>query len=319
MTKNEKLSLKTKATRGFKNAERLAVKHSPLALTVSGVVGLGATAYLAFKSAKKVEAITDDLEERQRTSERMDDIIEEIQAAKEMDPDDVDVDHLHDISDELKDLETDFKPINRRETIYSLGKAVAAPVATGVLSVCAIALSYYIQNNRILNLAASLATATAENAFFEKKYRETYGDDKYEEFITPTEEKEIEKDGKSKKIQVKSHIKGDGRWYSDSQNYVSDDHDYNRQFIRTVEDRMQDKLFRNGYLVLNDVLDQLGFERSRAGALVGWSVEHDFKLSQQVTNVADPETGELNAQIFVSWPKPRYIYDDVSYEGRYSE
>lgn len=314
-----KLTLKTKATRGIKKAEKLAVKHSPLALTVTGVIGLGATAYLAYKSAHKIEAITDDIEERQRTAERMDDIIEEIQASKDMDPISVDVDHLREINDELKELEADFKPVDRRETIYRLGKAVAAPVATGVLSVCAIALSYYIQNNRILNLAASLATATAENAFFEKKYRETYGDDKYEEFITPTEEQEIEKDGKSKKIKVQAKRDGNGRWFSESNEYASDDHDYNRQFIRTVEDRMQDKLFRNGYLVLNDVLDQLGFERSRAGALAGWSVENDFKLSQVVTNVTDPETGEMNPQIYISWPKPRYIYDDVSYSGRYGE
>lgn len=314
-----KLTLKTKATRGIKKAEKLAVKHSPLALTVTGVIGLGATAYLAYKSAHKIEAITDDIEERQRTAERMDDIIEEIQASKDMDPISVDVDHLREINDELKELEADFKPVDRRETIYRLGKAVAAPVATGVLSVCAIALSYYIQNNRILNLAASLATATAENAFFEKKYRETYGDDKYEEFITPTEEQEIEKDGKSKKVKVQAKKDGNGRWFSESNEYASDDHDYNRQFIRTVEDRMQDKLFRNGYLVLNDVLDQLGFERSRAGALAGWSVENDFKLSQVVTNVTDPETGEMNPQIYISWPKPRYIYDDVSYSGRYGE
>jgi len=314
-----KLTLKTKATRGLKKAEKLAAKHSPLALTVTGVIGLGATAYLAYKSAHKIEAITDDIEERQHTAERMDDIIEEIEAAHKMDPMDVDVDHLHEIRSELEDLESDFKPVDRRETIYRLGKAIAAPVATGVLSVCAIALSYYIQNNRILNLAASLATATAENAFFEKKYRETYGDEKYEEFAAPTQEEEIEQNGKSKKVKVQVKKDGNGRWFSESNEYASDDHDYNRQFIRTVEDRMQDKLFRNGYLVLNDVLDQLGFERSRAGALAGWSVENDFKLSQLVSNITDPETGEMKAQIYISWPKPRYIYDDVSYSGRYGE
>ena len=313
------LTFKTKATRGIKNAERLAVKHSPLALTITGVIGLGATAYLAYKSAHKIEDITDDLDERRQTSERMDDIIDEIEASKDMDPNDVDIDHLKDIRDELKDLESDFKPIDRRETVYRLAKAVAAPVATGVLSVTAIALSYYIQNNRILNLAASLATATAENAFFEKKYRDTYGDKKYEEFVTPTKEEEVEKDGKSKKVKVQAKKDGNGRWFSESNEYASDDHDYNRQFIRTVEERMQNKLFRNGYLVLNDVLDQLGFERSRAGALAGWSIEDDFKLSQIVTNITDPVTGEMNPQIYVSWTKPRYIYDDVSYTGRYSE
>lgn len=313
------VTLKTKATRGLKTTERIVVKHSPLVLTVAGVIGLGATAYLAYKSAHKVEEITDDLEARRRDSERMDDIVDEITASKDMDPNDVDVDHLKDINNELKGLEANFKPIDRRETIYRLAKAVAAPVATGVLSVTAIALSYYIQNNRILNLAASLATATAENALFEKKYRATYGDKKYEEFITPTEEEKVEKNGKSKKVKVQAKANGNGRWFSESNEYASDDHDYNRQFIRTVEERMQNKMFRNGYLVLNDVLDQLGFERSRAGALAGWSIENDFKLSQVVTNVTDPETGEMKPQIYISWPQPRYIYDDVSYSGRYSE
>ena len=129
-----KLTLKTKATRVIKKAEKLAAKHSPLALTVTGVIGLGATAYLAYKSAHKIEAITDDLEERQRTAERMDDIIEEIQAAKEADPYEVDMDHLHEIRSELEDLESDFKPVDRRETIYRLGKAVAAPPLGSCLS-----------------------------------------------------------------------------------------------------------------------------------------------------------------------------------------
>lgn len=297
----------TKITRSIKVVNHSVAKNSPLLLTIAGVIGLGATAYLTYKSAGKVAKITDDLEATRNKEEQI-----------------LDLQNIPDPTDEEKEaletLEKDFTPIKRTEVVRHIAGAVAAPVLVGSLSICSIALSYYILNNRVLNLAASLATATAQNAYFEKKFKRDYGDEEYTKFSQPSHEEEmIVKDEKGK--ETKKHVKLQdrdmnltGEYFDHSTEYASDDHAYNQQFIASKEQVLQERLFRNGWLFLNEVRDELGFERTRDGAMIGWTAADSFNLVQRPGRFVDPTTGELKPQIFVAWNKPHYIYDDVEYK-----
>ena len=51
-----------KARRAITKATMAISKKSPLILTVVGIAGVGATAYFAYKSAKKVEVIVESIE-----------------------------------------------------------------------------------------------------------------------------------------------------------------------------------------------------------------------------------------------------------------
>lgn len=259
-------------------------KHSPAIFTTVGVVGLGATAYLTYKSRDKVEAVVSGIEEQREQG------IE----------------------------------INKVEAVKDLVEATYLPIAVGATSVACIIMSHQIQRKRILTLTGVLAAEQARGLYFERKYKKQHGEEAYAQFMVPTDEiehVEVGKNGKEKLTvqQVKKEIDQTiGEWYSNSTEYCSDDHTYNMAYIDSVNDRMQAVLFQRGSLLLNEVREALGLERIRAGALLGWTTSDSFNIDKVVANVGDEDMGELKEQIWVSWNRPRYIYDDVEFNGRYS-
>src|SRR5690606_19830532 len=202
-------------------------KHSPAIFTGVGVVGLGATAYLAYKSRDKVEAVVEEIERK-------------------------------------NDLEI---PVNKMEVAMDIVEAVYQPVVVGALSVTCILMAHKIQSNRIKTLVGALAVEQARNIYFEQKYRKEHGDEAYNKFIVPVDQVEhIEVDAKGKEKVTIENVKREthlteGQWYDESDEYVSDDHTYNIAFIDSVNERMQTLLFQRGSLLLNEVREALGFER----------------------------------------------------------
>jgi hypothetical protein len=219
--------------------------------------------------------------------------------------------------------------VNKVEVVKGLTEALYQPVVVGAASVACILLAQKIQSNRIKTLIGVVAVEQARNIYFEKKYRKQHGDEEYAKFIAPTDEIEhIETDKKGKeKITVQQVKKGIdetiGQWYSDSSEYVSDDHTYNIQMIDTVAERLQLTLFQRGTLLLNEVREALGFERSRNGALLGWTSADNFEIEKVITMMDEGDehgrpTGEMKEQIWVTWSRARYIYDEAEFNGRYS-
>jgi len=132
----------------FAKTTKVIAKNAPLGLTVAGVLGLGATAYLSFKSAKRFEEITNDLENKRAIKEDREYIETKIH--------DKGIDSLTDDEnsywEDAKNVE-----INRAVVIRNVAGAFAAPVLTGTLSICAITLNYMLMNNRVKGLTSVLA------------------------------------------------------------------------------------------------------------------------------------------------------------------
>lgn len=259
-------------------------KNSPAILTGLGVVGLGATAYLAYKSREKVEAVVLEIEEARANDEE----------------------------------------INKVEIAKDIAEAVYLPVTVGVASIAAIVWSYKIQNNRIAVLASTVAAQQIQAKLFEDKYRKEHGDEAYQRFMTPTERRETVEEGKNGKTKVSvDEIRQEvdktfGQWWDESLEYVSDDHTYNMAYIDSVTEKLELILFQRGTLLLNEVREALGFERIRQGALLGWTAGDIFNIDKVVTAIKDDGEDEIKEQIWVTWAKPRYIYDEIEYNGRYS-
>jgi len=273
------MKLPVKLTRGLGQISRAVGKNSPIILTVVGVVGLGATAVFSYKSSKKVEVIVEKMEDAQANSVEL----------------------------------------NRVELGKEIIGAVALPVVTGLLSITAIGLSYHIQHNRLGALAAALASSTAEQLFYKEKYIAENGKEKAKRFYSPTNEATmtvVNEDGEQEDVmaQIRKDIPSThGVWYDQSSEYVIDDHAYNMQYIRSCEESLQLKMFGTGWLRMNEVLDKLGMERTRAGELLGWSTAQDFSMDLTVTNVYNEKTGTFDPQIYIQWSTPKYIYDNVDY------
>lgn len=303
----------TKLTQVVNKVGHTVSKHSPIILTVTGVAGLGATAVLSYKAAKKVEVIVEDIEYNRDTQE-------ELLALQNM----RESDHAKlskDANRHLEELEETFVPMTRATMVKNLAGAVALPVITGVASVSAITLSYWIQNNRIVNLAAALATASAERKYYESKFKKDYGEKEYNKFTTPVAEEEIQYEKNGKKVVKKTNVQSDvpslhGEWFDHSTEYAADDHEYNMAFIESVNRKLDLMLFRKGYLLMNEMFDELGLPRTKAGAMIGWTSGMSFDLYSDVTNVRNRVTGETEQQIYVKWKPAGYIYDTVEYEVR---
>lgn len=259
-------------------------KNSPAILTGLGIVGLGATAYLAYKSRDKVEAVVLNIEEARDNEEE----------------------------------------INKVEVAKDIAEAIYLPVTVGALSIAAIVWSYRIQNNRIAVLATTVAAQQIQAKIFEDKYRKEHGEEAYQRFMTPVEREETVEEGKNGKTKVtvndvRQEIdKTFGQWYDESLEYVRDDHGYNMAMIDSITEKLELVLFQRGTLFLNEVREAFGFERIRQGALLGWSTGDIFNINKTVTFIKDEGEDESKEQIYISWAKPRYIYDEVEFNGRYS-
>lgn len=316
---SEKTGLKTKIIRAGHQVVFKTKKNSPELLLAGGLIGLAATGYLAFKSSAKINKILADVDESKDQAEQMADLVDEMKELRN-NPSKENDERAEEVQEQFDDLHEQYDPLTRSELIWDFTKAVAAPVIVGSLSVAAIIWSHNIQYKRISALASSLATIIREQKAFESKYREKYGDKKWDEFEASTHEEEVETDdGKKVKVRAQDDKSDKGRWYEDSSEYVSDDHQYNLSRIDAVNEKFSNKYFANGYLVMNDVLEGLGFERTREGALIGWSGADVFEIGRRVTTVYNEQTGENEDKIYVYWPQPHYVYDEVHFSGRYAE
>lgn len=301
-----------KAAKGFS-------KHSPLILTVGGVVGLGATAVLSYKARHKVEAIVEDMEAKRQDEQRIEDLHNYIEGvgnfgepwSKEQEQ------NIEDKKTELAYLEENVVVVNKAEVAKNLAGALALPVTVGIASVCSIALSWYIMNNRLLTVSGALATATAEHVYYKNRVAKRYGEEVAEELSIPvTEEKRMvknEKTGKEteKEVTVREEMESlEGAWFDQSSEYTVDDHSYNLAFVNSIKDKLENQFTRNGSLLLNQVYDALGLPRTKSGALMGWTGA-GFVMEPAIVKVLNETTGFLEPEIYVKWTRPSYIYNQM--------
>lgn len=293
-----------KFIQGLNKVAKGISKNSPLILTVTGVIGIGATAVLAYKSRSRVEAIIEKVEETRKDEECINELIDLRDRFGE------------DVESELSYLQENYVPVNKALVIRDLAGAVALPVVTGVASLACVTLSWYIMNNRLLTVSGALATATAEHVYYKRKVADRFGEEVERELSTPVHKVEAEyTDEKGKKktgeVNVKDTLESlEGRWFDESMEYTADDFSYNKAFVEAVAEKLGVQFMNRGSLTLNQVYDALGFPRSRAGALMGWSGA-GFAIDTQVVHTLDKETGFLEPQLYVKWPRPHYIYDTM--------
>lgn len=299
--------MKTKIMNSLHNAGMTVSKHSPLLLTIGGVVGLGATAWYTYKASKKVEVIVDNLEEARQIEEDRDRILDIPEEARTL------------VEEDLLEEYMLAEPVNRFEVARDIAGAIALPVTLGLASIGCITLSYYILNNRNNMLAAALGTAMAEHAYYRNRVREEYGEERERELHTPQRpvKRKVKVNGKDKEVEANEREYPrtiHGEWFDKSSEYTIDDHSYNLAFIKSVEAKLDLRLFQRGHLLLNEVYDALGFERTRAGATLGWTTGSGFALETSVTNAWSNETDFVEPQIYVTWTAPKNVYDKVDYD-----
>lgn len=278
-------------------------KNAPIIFTTAGVVGIGATSVLAYKSKSKVEDIVDKIESDNAIKRELAEL--ESQLTLDSSPE-----QFAELKARKEELEM-VQPYTKSKIAIDVTAAVAAPVIVGMLSVCAIVLSYQIQNNRIGSLAAALTTSVTENAVIRKKYKAKHGEEEYNQFASTVQEEitYLEK-GKEKKKVVNTRDMTDSlteHWYRDSDLYVSDDMDYNDAMIQECLQTIDNTLFHRGVITLNQALTALGLPTSKAGAIVGWTDE-TFHVDTRKIRAYSQELQEEVLETIIVFSQPVFVY-----------
>ena len=76
-------------------------------------------------------------------------------------------------------------------------------------------------------------------------------------------------------IDSDSSFDGYRRVFDPRNSYWDTDQTYNEVFLSARQAMFNDKLKANGYVFLNEVLEELGFEKTRVGQEVGWVYDPD--------------------------------------------
>lgn len=242
-------------------------KHSPEIFIAVGVVGTVASAVMACKATTK---LSDILEE---SKEQIDAIHEAPQ--KEELKDKYDEDMMR------KDLALVYF-----QTGVKVAKLYAPAVILGTLSITSIVASNNILRKR--NVALAAAYVTVDKGFKEYRERvvERYGEQVDYELTHNIKTKEITEtvvDEKGKEKQVKKTIEVADptvtneyvKYFTRTNPYWDDTPDYIEMFLRAQQNYANDRLKIEKALTLNDVYDSLGFQKTKAGMVVGWVLDEN--------------------------------------------
>lgn len=232
-------------------------KHSPKILFAVGVVGIGATVFLACRATLKVEPVLTELEEvADKTEMQLKTSVEYTE------------------KDRQRDLVKAYT-----KCVVKIAGLYAPAVAVGVVSIGALTGSHVILTRRNAGLTA--AYAVLDKAF--KGYRDRVsaelGPEKEREFWLGAEDHEFIEETKEGPV-VKREKRATGMSpysvvFDETNRNWEPAPNANLVFIRSQQNYMNDILRSRGHVLLNDVYDALGFPRTAAGCVVGWVYNKD--------------------------------------------
>lgn len=229
-------------------------KHSPTILFGAGVIGFGATIVLASKATLKITDILDENEEQSR------------QAADLL----ASGDSRYSASDYSKDSAK-----LKVRLVTDVARLYAPAAAVGVLTICAFGGSHVILTRRNAGLMAAYAALDKGFSEYRERVTELVGVEKERELRFGAEDREVAVDTENgtevKTIRSASGLSPYARvWDKDSSTTWSPQPDYNLVTLRAHQAYMNNVLNTKGHVLLNDVYDALGLERTKAGCVVGW-------------------------------------------------
>lgn len=267
------MSLKEKTAGLLTNVRRSAhktgfkiKKHSPEILIVSGVIGVVASTVMACKATTKVSEILDE------AKETIDDIHEMTEIAQSNE----EYAEKYTEEDTKKDLAIVYV-----KTGAKLAKLYAPSIILGTLSLTAIITSNNILRKRNIALAAAYTSVEKSFKDYRKRVVERFGEEldqelRYNIKKQEIEEKVVNEDGSE--TTVKKTVNAIDPSTIDDTSVIfyegcpgfSKDPEHNLIYLKAQQQFATNKLKLQGYLFLNDVLEMLGFERTKAGQVIGW-------------------------------------------------
>jgi len=242
---------------------------SPEILLTVGVIGIVGATVLACRATLKVQAVIDEKNEK---LEKINEVCEKIEAGE------IDAAEYTE-KDKGKDLVTIYA-----QTGLGFAKLYGPAITLGVVSIIMIVGSHKILKTRNIALMGAYQALEKGFAAYRKRVVDEYGEQKdymFKNGLRSETITEIETDENGKKTKVKKEklvvedpngLSIYARFFDDSSSEWQKNNDYNLMFLRSQQNYFNDLLKVRGHVFLNEVYDNLGLQRSQAGAIVGWVI-----------------------------------------------
>ena len=282
-------------------------KKSPEILVGLGIVGVVASAVMACKATLKVNEIV----------EKTQDDLDRIHKSEEtgMTP----AGESYSKDDCKKDL-----AITYVHTGMAFAKLYGPSVVLGAVSVTSILASHRILKKRNVALAAAYTAIDHSFKDYRKRVLDRFGEQVEKELRYNIKAKEIEEtivDDKGKEKTVKKTVDAaDEGWdpsqYSPYAKIFDELHpdwmkdaERNLFYLKARQSQANDMLKARGHLFLNEVYDMLGFERTKAGAVVGWVYDPDEPIGDNFVDFGIFEIRRPEVRKFVNGYERAIILD----------
>lgn len=265
-------------------------KHSPEILFASGIIGIAGTVVLACRATLKVEDALDKAEAKRNQIDR---------ALKIADP------KKYSNRDAKRD-----RGLVKIHLASDITKLYAPAAGLGVVSVAALTGSHVILTKR--NIALTAAYKVLDEGFneYRKRVREEFGEEKEHELRHDIHEREVRIDD-TEKGQVRNIKVGTARasiyarFFDELNPNWKNNYELNLMFLTMKQNYCSDRLHARGHLFLNEVYDELGIERTKAGQVVGWIVgEGDSYVDFGIYDASNPKKRD-----FVNGFEPAILLD----------
>ena len=244
---------KSSITRAFGRTILFVKSNAPAILTGVGVTGLVATAVVASKETLRLEPIIG------------------IAAGYKHNADERLESGIFDREAYVKEIATIYS-----HTAVDLVRLYAPAIAIGSVSIAAILASHRIHVHREAGLVAAYTAANEAYSRYRGEVRTELGEEKELEIFnrSQTEVKtvtEIDPEtGEEVSVEKRVAAKYIAVFDRNSPYFRHDDDDANLTKVRIVQNFANDRLTINGHVFLNEIYDDLGLPRTKAGAVTGW-------------------------------------------------
>lgn len=232
----------------------IAKKNSPRVMFVAGVTGVIASTFLAC-----------------RATLRLNDALDEMDG------------HVLNVKNSKKEREDDKTYTDRdyyKDVLYVYGrgsfniaKLYAPSIVVGTLSLTALTGSHIIMTRRNAGLTAAYAAVSKSFDDYRDRVKKELGEEKEHDIRFAKETVKSPEDGVTD-IETVDPNKWSpyARFFDAGNANWTKDAELNRIFLQLQQNYCNHLLQSRGHVFLNEVYDQLGLERSRAGQVVGWVV-----------------------------------------------
>ena len=230
--------------------------NSPHIFFVLGLAGTIASTVLASRATLKLEKTLDEI----KTD------LQDVKTLHEnLDPE------KYDQRDYFKDLGYVYGR-STGKLVHLYGPAILV----GGASVAALTGSHIQLVRRNAALTLTLAAVTKAYDEYRASVQKEIGEERELELYHDIHTKELEIDGKKAIAKFSGNTHSIyARFFDETCVHWEKDAEMNRMFLQHHENYANHKLHAYGHVLLNDVYDALGFERSSAGAVVGWVLNGD--------------------------------------------